>query len=94
MTQEARETMKRLASDGCDWICITVNNYMDTYHSLLIHPVYGRTQTDEDVVYAIRMAKDLGLKVCLKPMVDCLDGVWRSVESACVVPHGCHDILG
>ncbi|MBP1584142.1 MAG: hypothetical protein ILP17_00420, partial [Lachnospiraceae bacterium] len=42
MTQEARESMKRLASDGCDWICITVNNYMDTYHSLLIHPVYGR----------------------------------------------------
>lgn len=78
MTQEARDTMKRLASDGCDWICITVNNYMDTYHSLLIHPVYGRTQTDEDVVYAIRMAKDMGLKVCLKPMVDCLDGVWRA----------------
>jgi hypothetical protein len=75
---EAHDSMKRLVNDGCDWICITVNNFMDTYHSLNIHPVYGRTQTDEDVICAIRMAKDMGLKVCLKPMVDVLDGTWRA----------------
>ncbi len=77
-TDEALASMKRLASDGLDWICIPVNAYQETYMSTFIGSLYGRTQTDDDVRCAISRAKSLGLKVCLKPMVDCLDGVWRA----------------
>lgn len=78
MTDYAKRSMERLLYDGIDWICIPVNAFQESYMSVCVHPVYGRTQTDEDVVYAINMAKEMGLKVCLKPMVDCLDGVWRA----------------
>ena len=77
-TEDAKRSMKRLHSNGPDWICIPVNAYQESYQSTMVHPVYGRTQTDEDVRFAIRYAKQLGMKVFLKPMVDCLDDVWRA----------------
>ncbi|MCR5213484.1 MAG: hypothetical protein K6E10_03650 [Eubacterium sp.] len=78
LSPEAEKSMKRLASNGLDWICITVNAWQETYHSTEIFALYGRTQTDEEIIHAISMAKALGLKVCLKPMVNCLDRVWRA----------------
>ncbi len=77
-TKQAQESMTRLAENGLDWICIPVNAYQESYMSTMVHPVYGRTQTDDDVIFAINYAKKLGLKVCLKPMVDTMDGVWRA----------------
>ncbi|SDA24469.1 hypothetical protein SAMN02910447_02530 [Ruminococcus sp. YE71] len=77
-TPEAERSMERLAENGLDWICIPVNCFQETYHSLNVFSMFGRTQTDEEVRFAIHKAKSLGLKVCLKPMVDCLDGVWRA----------------
>jgi len=78
LTDGAYESMKRLASNGLDWICIVVNGWQENYCSTRIFSLYGRTQSDEEVVHAINMAHDMGLKVCLKPMVNCLDGVWRA----------------
>ncbi|MBR1752788.1 MAG: hypothetical protein IJ740_18280 [Ruminococcus sp.] len=78
MTQKAQESMERLASNGLNWICIPVNCFQETFYSLNIFSLFGRTQTDEEVRFAIRKAKSLGLKVCLKPMVDCLDRSWRA----------------
>ncbi|MCD7741235.1 MAG: hypothetical protein LUI06_03420 [Ruminococcus sp.] len=77
-TPEAEYSMERLAEDGLDWICIPVNCFQESYYSLNVFSMFGRTQTDEDVVFAIKKAKSLGLKVCLKPMVDCLDHAWRA----------------
>ena len=77
-TAEAEHSMERLASLGLDWICIPVNCFQETFYSLNIFSMFGRTQTDEDVIFAVRKAKSLGLKVCLKPMVDCLDRSWRA----------------
>ena len=72
-TPPAEHSMERLASNGLDWICIPVNCFQESYHSLNVFSMFGRTQTDDEVRFAIRKAK-----VCLKPMVDCLDGVWRA----------------
>ena len=77
-TEAAERSMERLASNGLDWICIPVNCVQETFHSLNIFPMFGRTQSDEDVEFAVKKARSLGLKVCLKPMVDCLDGIWRA----------------
>ena len=77
-TPEAEASMERLASNGLDWICIPVNCFQESYHSLHVFSLFGRTQTDSEVEFAVRKAKSLGLKVCLKPMVDCLDRSWRA----------------
>ena len=77
-TPEAERSMERLAANGLNWICIPVNCFQETFYSLTVFSLFGRTQTDEEVRFAIRKAKSLGLKVCLKPMVDCLDRSWRA----------------
>ncbi|MBQ8921238.1 MAG: hypothetical protein IJ060_03635 [Oscillospiraceae bacterium] len=77
-TQRAEESMKRLAADGLDWICIPVNAWQETFASTTVFSLYGLTQTDADITHAVQYAKSLGLKVCLKPMVNCLDRAWRA----------------
>ena len=77
-TPEAESSMERLASNGLDWICIPVNCFQESFYSLNVFSMFGRTQTDEDVIFAVNKARSLGLKVCLKPMVDCLDRSWRA----------------
>lgn len=78
MSKNGEESMERLKSDGIDWICITVNGWQETFASTTIFSLYKRTQTDEEITYAINKAHSMGLKVCLKPMVNCLDRSWRA----------------
>ncbi|MFT3951637.1 MAG: hypothetical protein QM689_06840 [Oscillospiraceae bacterium] len=77
-SQDGIFSMERLHSNGTDWICIAVNAYQETFSSTRIFPLFGITQSDEDVVFAIQKAKNLGMKVCLKPIVNCLDRAWRA----------------
>lgn len=77
-TEDAELSMRRLASNGLDWICITVNAWQEYFYSTHIFSHYEYTQSDDDIRAAIKLAKSLGLKVCLKPMVNCLDGSWRA----------------
>ncbi len=78
LTPQAKASMERLASNGLDWICIPVNAWQETFYSLNIFSLFGRTQTDEEVKHVVNMAHSMGLKVCLKPMVNCLDSAWRA----------------
>jgi hypothetical protein len=75
---EAESSMRRLASNGLNWICIPVNGWQETFHSVNIFSAYGLTQTDEEIKHAVNLAHSLGLKVCLKPMVNCMDHAWRA----------------
>lgn len=77
-SEEAKFSMERLHSNGLDWICIPVNAWQETFASTRIFPLYNLSQSDEDLVYAINMAHNMGMKVCLKPMVNCLDRSWRA----------------
>lgn len=78
LTEAAEQSMRRLASNGLNWICIPVNAWQETFASTRIFSYYGRTQTDPEIIHAVKLAKSLGLKVCLKPMVNCLDHAWRA----------------
>ena len=78
LTDDAEASMKRLASNGLDWICLTVNAWQEAFYSTRIFSLYGRTQTDAEIEHAVAVARSLGLKICLKPMVNCLDGAWRA----------------
>jgi len=78
LTDEAEASMRRLASNGLDWICLTVNAWQEAFYSTRIFSLYGMTQTDGEIEHAVALARSLGLKVCLKPMVNCLDRAWRA----------------
>lgn len=77
-TAYAVESMRKLAETGSEWIALSFWTWQDTVHSTEIHFDYGYTPTDRDIAYAVQQAKQLGLKVCLKPVVNSRDGIWRA----------------
>ena len=52
--------------------------YQDTAYSEEIDFNGPTTPTREDILAMVSYAKSIGLKVILKPMLDCKDGTWRA----------------
>ena len=77
-TEEAALSMARLAALGGDWAALAFVIQQDHFYSTQIRPDYRHTVTDRDVTTAVGKLHALGLKVCMKPMVNCADGVWRA----------------
>ena len=75
---EAALSMERLAALGGDWAALAFTVHQDSYASTVIRPDYRFTVTDRDIAAAVGELHRLGLKVCMKPMVNCADGVWRA----------------
>lgn len=80
-TKEAQDSLMRLKEDGVDYICLAFYALQDEFSSTNIYYEYGVTPTDEDIVFIINKAHELGMKVCLKPVVNCKDGIWRAYIS-------------
>jgi hypothetical protein len=78
-TPAAAESLQVMATTtGANWVAITLAALQDTAQSTEIHWRDAPTVTDEEVLAEIRNAQSLGLKVCLKPVVNCADGTWRA----------------
>ncbi len=76
-TERAKESMKLLSQTGANWVAISFNTYQERFNSTHIYYEYGHTVTDLDIITAIHNAHNNNLKVCLKPVVDPKDKVWR-----------------
>ncbi len=77
-TPEAEKSVERLAALGGNWAALAFTVCQDTYCSTRISPDYRFTVTDADIRTAVKRLRENGLKVCLKPIVNCSDGVWRA----------------
>ncbi|WP_338788478.1 glycoside hydrolase family 113 [Metabacillus sp. FJAT-53654] len=77
-TPKAVESLEKLRETGSEWIALSFFTYQDTYSSTEIAFDYGFTMTDRDIEFAVNKAKELGIKVCLKPVVNSRDGLWRA----------------
>ena len=77
-TEEAALSIERLGALGGDWAALAFVIRQDHYYSTSIRPDYRYTVTDKDVTTAVNRLHAQGLKVCMKPMVNCADGVWRA----------------
>jgi predicted ATP-grasp superfamily ATP-dependent carboligase len=63
---------------GCNWMSICVWWFQDNPNSTIISPDYSRYSADPDsVANAIDRCRALGMKVMLKPIVNCRDGTWN-----------------
>ncbi|MBQ3761937.1 MAG: glycosyl hydrolase family 53 [Clostridia bacterium] len=76
--EEAALSMQRMAELGGNWTALAFSVMQDSFSSTLIRPDYRFTVTDKDIAAAVNRLHSLGHKVCLKPMVNCMDGVWRA----------------
>lgn len=70
-------SLYRLKTTGANYVALIVTQYMDTGTSNTIYADSVKTPTDESVIHAIEDIRFYGMKVLLKPHVDCKDGTWR-----------------
>jgi hypothetical protein len=77
-TPAAVDSLGRLGDLNVNWVGISFGALQATAHSTDIRFGAEPTVTDDEVRWAIREAKRLGHKVCLKPVVNVADGTWRA----------------
>jgi hypothetical protein len=77
---KAAESMKRLAKTGSQWVCIAFGASMKTFDTPEIRwgDANPKMVTDAEIRHAIGLARQNGLKVILKPVVNPDDNVWRA----------------
>ena len=75
---DAEHSMSELKALGVNWIALALAAVQETAQSTAIPFREAPTVTDDEVRWAIRNAKRLGMKVCLKPVVNCANGTWRA----------------
>jgi len=78
-TRASQESLKILKDDGVEWIAVIVTWYQKSVNATTIAPTTNVSPTDADVEAAITTCRTLGMKVMLKPHVDCDDGQWRGM---------------
>lgn len=77
-TPAAADSMRLMAEHAVSWTAIAYSALQATAFSTEIGFRDEPTVTDDEIVWAIREAKALGMKVCLKPVVNVEDGTWRA----------------
>jgi hypothetical protein len=76
-TPEAEASLVALAASGANWVALAYAAVQETAQSTEI-PFETTTVSDDELRWAIRRAHELGLRVCLKPVVNVGDGTWRA----------------
>lgn len=84
-TFERKETFESLLTmkqeTGADFVVFAPNGVQKNAHSEEIIYASEMTVSDEELKRMIMYAREIGLKVGLKPTVNCLDGTWRAFVS-------------
>ena len=77
--EEALNSLREMAALGVTWVTIAYAINQPTAQSL----TFDRegAVSEEEIRWAVTNAHALGLKVCLKPTVNCADGTWRAYIS-------------
>ncbi len=76
---EAKLSLKTMKSEtASDTVVLCFAALMDTAHSETIDFVGEHMPTDSELIEMIKFAQNLGLRVILKPIVNCKNGTWRA----------------
>lgn len=77
-TEKAEASIQAMAAMGCNWAALAFAVCQEKYCSTRFGFDYRFGNTDREIERAIAQLKSNGMKVCLKPVVNCEDGVWRA----------------
>ena len=79
---EAKESLRAMAEQlHADTVILTPSGLQRDAHSTRIDWEGPGTPTDEELTDAIRLIHGMGMRVILKPTVNCMDGTWRAYIS-------------
>lgn len=77
--EDAQDSMRKMVdTTGADTVILAITAKQQTAHSEDIDFKSEDTPSDDEITWMIQYAKTLGLRVVLKPMVNCNDGTWRA----------------
>ena len=78
-SNEAHKSLENLIQrTGADFIILVPNGLQDTAQSENIDYCYDGTLSDDELKEFIAYARNKGLRVALKPTVNCRNGTWRA----------------
>ena len=79
VSPEAVASREALMELGINWVCLAFSIRQEHYYSTEIRFDYKRSVPDLELIETIRHFHEHGIKVCLKPMIDTDDGMWRAL---------------
>jgi hypothetical protein len=76
----AADSMQKLADTGTQWVCIAFAPNMKSYDTpgFKFAADNPSMATDDEIRHAVELARQNGLKIMFKPVVNPADGVWRA----------------
>ncbi|MBM3323977.1 hypothetical protein FJY69_10945, partial [candidate division WOR-3 bacterium] len=76
-SNDAYQSLKLLRTTGANWVTIVPVWWMSDTGASNVFWMLDQSPSDAEVRQAVRWARQLGLKVFMKPEVHCLSGVWQ-----------------
>ncbi len=80
-TEESKRSIEALAALGGNWAALAFFVTQERPSSSRFGFDFRFGNTDKEIEKAVGHLKEQGLKVCLKPMINCEDGTWRAMIS-------------
>lgn len=77
-SEEGYRSRELMFQTGINWMCLAVTIVQKQVHSTEIKFDFAWNSSDRDIMAAVRHAHENGIKVCMKPVLNCEDGVWRA----------------
>ena len=79
VSEEGKRSQDALMDIGINWVCLAFPVEQKTFTSTEILFDYRKNVPDLEIISTIKRFHDRGIKVCLKPMINSADGVWRAL---------------
>jgi hypothetical protein len=90
-SKEGYREIDRICNSGVNWVALIATVMQDSYYSTRMYADFEYTPSDYELIETIRKFHENGIKVMLKPMIECHDSVWRGSIG---FPHGHQQIQG
>lgn len=78
-SEEGYRSRELMFQTGINWMCLAVTIVQKQVHSTEIGFDFAWNSSDRDIMAAVQHAHEKGIKVCMKPVLNCADGVWRTL---------------
>lgn len=75
----AAKSRELLADIGINRVCLAFSVKQKSFSSTEILYDYAKNMSDLEIISTVQDFHSKGIKVCLKPMIDTEDGVWRAL---------------
>lgn len=88
-SQAARDEADKIAALGIDWVCLVSTVMQETFASTRTFRDSVITPGDDELCDIITYLRDKGVKVMLRPMIECWDGTQRchmTLPSGNIIP--------